>query len=439
MTDFRDQTAARGIVLIGAQWGDEGKGKVVDLLAGRCDAVVRFQGGHNAGHTVIHDGETMVLHLLPSGILNPGVECLIGNGVALYLPQFFKELESIRQRGVDPAGRLYVSPDCPLIFPSHMALDQARERHAGSGRIGTTGRGIGPAYEDKAARRAVRAGELFAPRAFRRRLAAALDLHNFMLEKYYGAEPVNPERVAEEWLAMADELRPLVADVAARLETLDTEGRAVLFEGAQGVMLDIDHGTYPYVTSSSTVAAGALAGSGAHLAQLREVVGVVKAYTTRVGEGPFPTELQDEVGRRLAREGAEWGATTGRARRCGWFDAVAVRGAAQRGSIGSLCITKLDVLDGVDPLRICTGYQVDGGKTEVRPALMNRYAECVPCYEQMDGWGGSTRRVTRWEDLPRGARAYIERLEALVGLEACIVSTGPAREETIIRRHPFDS
>ena len=439
MTDFRDQTKARGIVLIGAQWGDEGKGKVVDLLAGRCDAVVRFQGGHNAGHTVIHDGETMVLHLLPSGILNPGVECLIGNGVALYLPQFFKELESIRQRGVDPAGRLYVSPDCPLIFPSHMALDQARERHAGRGRIGTTGRGIGPAYEDKAARRAVRAGELFAPRAFRRRLAAALDLHNFMLEKYYGAEPVNPERVAEEWLAMADELRPLVADVAARLETLDTEGRAVLFEGAQGVMLDIDHGTYPYVTSSSTVAAGALSGSGAHLAQLREVVGVVKAYTTRVGEGPFPTELQDEVGRRLAREGAEWGATTGRARRCGWFDAVAVRGAAQRGSIGSLCITKLDVLDGVDPLRICTGYQVDGGKTEVRPALMNRYAECVPCYEQMDGWGGSTRGVTRWEDLPRGARAYIERLEALVGLEACIVSTGPAREETIIRRHPFDS
>ena len=439
MTDFRDQTAARGIVLIGAQWGDEGKGKVVDLLAGRCDAVVRFQGGHNAGHTVIHDGETMVLHLLPSGILNPGVECLIGNGVALYLPQFFKELESIRQRGVDPAGRLYVSPDCPLIFPSHMALDQARERHAGRGRIGTTGRGIGPAYEDKAARRAVRAGELFAPRAFRRRLAAALDLHNFMLEKYYGAEPVNPERVAEEWLAMADELRPLVADVAARLETLDTEGRAVLFEGAQGVMLDIDHGTYPYVTSSSTVAAGALAGSGAHLAQLREVVGVVKAYTTRVGEGPFPTELQDEVGRRLAREGAEWGATTGRARRCGWFDAVAVRGAAQRGSIGSLCITKLDVLDGVDPLRICTGYQVDGGKTDVRPALMNRYAECVPCYEQMAGWGGSTRGVTRWEDLPRGARAYIERLEALVGLEACIVSTGPAREETIIRRHPFDS
>ena len=439
MTDFRDQTAARGIVLIGAQWGDEGKGKVVDLLAGRCDAVVRFQGGHNAGHTVIHDGETMVLHLLPSGILNPGVECLIGNGVALYLPQFFKELESIRRRGIDPADRLFVSPDCPLILPSHMALDQARERHAGRRRIGTTGRGIGPAYEDKAARRAVRAGELFAPRSFRRRLAAALDLHNFMLEKYYGAEPVNPERVADEWLAMADELRPLVADVAARLETLNTEGRAVLFEGAQGVMLDIDHGTYPYVTSSSTVAAGALAGSGAHLAQLREVVGVVKAYTTRVGEGPFPTELQDEVGRRLAREGAEWGATTGRARRCGWFDAVAVRGAAQRGSIGSLCITKLDVLDGVDPLRICTGYQVDGGKTDARPALMNRYAECVPCYEQMDGWGGSTRGVTRWEDLPHGARAYIERLEALVGLEACIVSTGPAREETIIRRHPFDS
>ena len=439
MTDFRDQTKACGIVLIGAQWGDEGKGKVVDLLAGRCDAVVRFQGGHNAGHTVIHDGETMVLHLLPSGILNPGVECLIGNGVALYLPQLFKELESIRRRGVDPAGRLFVSPDCPLILPSHMALDQARERHAGRGRIGTTGRGIGPAYEDKAARRAVRAGELFAPRAFRRRLAAALDLHNFMLEKYYGAEPVNPDQVAEEWLAMADELRPLVADVANRLETLNAEGSTVLFEGAQGVMLDIDHGTYPYVTSSSTVAAGALAGSGAHLAQLREVVGVVKAYTTRVGEGPFPTELQDQVGERLAREGAEWGATTGRARRCGWFDAVAVRGAAQRGSIGSLCITKLDVLDGVDPLRICTGYQVDGGKTDARPALMNRYAECVPCYEQMDGWGGSTRGVTRWEDLPHGARAYIEKLETLVGLKACIVSTGPAREETIIRRHPFDS
>lgn len=439
MTDFPAKTPPRGVVLIGAQWGDEGKGKVVDLLAGRCDAVVRFQGGHNAGHTVIHDGETLVLHLLPSGILNPRVECLIGNGVALYLPQLFKEIESIRGRGVDPAGRLFVSPDCPLILPSHMALDRARERHAGRNRIGTTGRGIGPAYEDKAARRAVRVGELFAPDAFRRRLGAALDLHNFMLENYYGAEPVDPDRTAEEWLALAEGLRPLVADVAARLEKLNARGRAVLFEGAQGVMLDIDHGTYPYVTSSSTVTAGALAGSGAHLAQLREVVGVVKAYTTRVGEGPFPTELQDEVGARLAREGAEWGATTGRPRRCGWFDAVAVRSAAQRGSIGSLCITKLDVLDGVNPLRICTGYRTEGGTIDTRPALMNRYAECEPCYEQMEGWSGRTRGIARWEDLPDGARAYIERLEALVGLEACIVSTGPAREETIVRRHPFDS
>ena len=439
MTDFRDQTAARGIVLIGAQWGDEGKGKVVDLLASRCDAVVRFQGGHNAGHTVIHDGETLVLHLLPSGILNSGVECLIGNGVALYLPQLFEELDSIKRRGVDPVGRLFVSPDCPLILPSHIALDRARERHAGRGRIGTTGRGIGPAYEDKAARRAVRAGELFAPRLFRQRLEAALDLHNFMLEKYYGADPVDADRVAEEWLALAEDLRPLLADVAGRLQKLNAEGRAVLFEGAQGVMLDIDHGTYPYVTSSSTVAAGALAGSGAHLAQLKEVVGVVKAYTTRVGEGPFPTELQDEVGKRLAREGAEWGATTGRPRRCGWFDAVAVRAAAQRGSISSLCVTKLDVLDGVDPLRICTAYRMDGGATDARPAFMNRYAECEPRYEQMDGWSGSTRGVNRWEDLPHGARAYIERLETLVGLEACLVSTGPAREETIIRRHPFDS
>lgn len=439
MTQSRDPTAARGIALIGAQWGDEGKGKVVDLLAGRCDAVVRFQGGHNAGHTVIHGDDTLVLHLLPSGILNPGVECLLGNGVALYLPQLFAELESIRERGVNPAGRLFVSPDCPLILPSHIALDQAREQHAGCGRIGTTGRGIGPAYEDKAARRAIRLSELFAPQLFRERLRALLDMHNFMLEKYYGAEAVDPDRVAGEWLALADDLRPLVADIAVRLERLHAQRRAVLFEGAQGVMLDIDHGTYPYVTSSSTVAAGALAGSGAHIAQLREVVGVVKAYTTRVGEGPFPTELHDEVGERLARDGAEWGATTGRARRCGWFDAVAVRAAAQRGSISSLCITKLDVLDGVDPIRICTGYRLDGKDIATRPAFMSRLAECEPRYEQVEGWNGSTRGVTRWDNLPRGARAYVRRLEGLLGLEACIVSTGPARDETIIRRHPFNA
>lgn len=439
MTQFRDPKAARGVVLIGAQWGDEGKGKVVDLLAGRCDAVVRFQGGHNAGHTVIHGDDTLVLHLLPSGILNPGVECLLGNGVALYLPQLFAELESIRERGIDPAGRLFVSPDCPLILPSHIALDQAREQHAGRGRIGTTGRGIGPAYEDKAARRAIRLNELFAPQLFRERLRALLDLHNFMLEKYYGAEAADPDRVAGEWLALAEDLRPLVADIAVRLEKLHARRRAVLFEGAQGVMLDIDHGTYPYVTSSSTVAAGALAGSGAHVAQLREVVGVVKAYTTRVGEGPFPTELHDEVGERLARDGAEWGATTGRARRCGWFDAVAVRAAAQRGSINSLCITKLDVLDGVDPIRICTGYRLDGKDIATRPAFMSRLAECEPRYEQVEGWSGSTRGVTRWDNLPCGARAYVRRLEGLLGLEACIVSTGPARDETIIRRHPFNA
>ena len=439
MTEETDTRPGRGVVLIGAQWGDEGKGKVVDLLAGRCDAVVRFQGGHNAGHTVIHEGETLVLHLLPSGILSPGVECLIGNGVALYLPQLFEELASLERHGVDCAGRLRVSPDCPLILPTHTALDNARERHAGHGRIGTTGRGIGPAYEDKAARRAVRAGELFAPGPFRERLNAALDLHNFLLKNYYGAEPVDPERVADEWLGMAEGLRPLLADVAGRLGSLQSGGRAVLFEGAQGAMLDIDHGTYPYVTSSSTVAAGALAGSGAHIAQLNEVVGVVKAYTTRVGEGPFPTELHDDVGARLAREGAEWGATTGRPRRCGWFDAVAVRDAARRASIGSLCVTMLDVLDGVDPIRICTGYRAEGRTIDSRPALMSRYAECEPRYEQMDGWSGSTRGVTRWQDLPERARSYIERLESLVGLEACIVSTGPAREETIVRRHPFAS
>ena len=430
---------ARGIALIGAQWGDEGKGKVVNLLAGRCDAVVRFQGGHNAGHTVIHEGETLVLHLLPSGILSPGVECLIGNGVAVYLPQLFKELKSIARQGADPSGRLFVSPNCPLILPSHMALDQAHERHAGSGRIGTTGRGIGPAYEDKAARRAVRAGELFSAEPFRDRLAAAMDLHNFMLEKYYGAAAVDAGRVADEWLAMSGKLRPMVVDVSDRLRRLHAEGKAVLFEGAQGVMLDIDHGTYPYVTSSSTVAAGALAGAGARLEQLTEVVGVAKAYTTRVGEGPFPTELHDEVGARLAQEGAEWGATTGRPRRCGWFDAVAVRTAAQRASINSLCITKLDVLDGVNPIRICTGYRMDGREIDKLPEYMNRYAECEPCYEQFEGWAGSTRGITRWEDLPLRARAYIERLETLVGMDACIVSTGPAGEDTIIRRHPFGS
>ena len=427
-------TSARGIVLIGAQWGDEGKGKVVDLLAGRCDAVVRFQGGHNAGHTVIHEGRTLVLHLLPSGILCQGVECLIGNGVALYLPQLFEELQSI------PNGkekRLFVSPDCPLILPSHIALDKARERHAGRGRIGTTGRGIGPAYEDRAARRALRAGELFAPEDFRERLRAAMDLHNFMLEKYYGAETLDPERVADEWLGMAAGLRPMIDDIAARLRRLHACGGAVLFEGAQGVMLDIDHGTYPYVTSSSTVTAGALAGAGARLEQVGEVIGVVKAYTTRVGEGPFPTELSDETGERLAREGAERGATTGRPRRCGWFDAVAVRSAAQRASIGSLCITKLDVLDGLDKLRICTGYRFDGRDIDTLPPFMNRYGHCQPRYEECEGWRESTCGATRWEDLPRAARAYVRRLEELVGLEACIVSTGPAREQTIVRRHPF--
>ena len=429
----------RGIVLIGAQWGDEGKGKVVDLLASRCHAVVRFQGGHNAGHTVVYEGRTVVLHLLPSGILSPGVECLIGNGVALYLPQLFEELESTTRHGADPAGRLFVSPNCPLILPSHIALDQARERHAGQGRIGTTGRGIGPAYEDKAARRAVRVGELFSPDVFRERLKASLDLHNFMLENYYGVAAVDADAVADEWLAMAGKLRPMVADISGHLRRLHAQGKAVLFEGAQGVMLDIDHGTYPYVTSSSTVAAGALTGAGARLEHLTEVVGVAKAYTTRVGEGPFPTELHDEVGARLAQEGAEWGATTGRPRRCGWFDAVAVRAAAQRASIGSLCITKLDVLDGVDPIRICNGYRVDGQEIDTLPEQMNRYDECEPRYEQFAGWTESTRGLTRWEDLPERARAYIERLETLVGLKAYIVSTGPAGEETIIRRHPFGS
>ena len=426
---------ARGVVLIGAQWGDEGKGKVVDLLSGRCDAVVRFQGGHNAGHTVIFGNETRVLHLLPSGILREGVQCLIGNGVVLYLPQLFKELRSI------PGGgeRLFVSPLCPLILPSHIALDQAREQHAGRGRIGTTGRGIGPAYEDRAARRAVRVGDLFDPEAFRERVRSAMDLHNFMLERYYGADALDPQAVADEWLGMAPRLRPMMDDISLRLSRLHDDGKAVLFEGAQGVMLDIDHGTYPYVTSSNTVTAGALAGSGARLEQLSEVVGVVKAYTTRVGEGPFPTELKDATGAHLAREGAERGATTGRPRRCGWFDAAAVRSAAQRASINSMCITKLDVLDGLDTLRICTGYRLDGRDIDTLPPVMSRYAECEPRYEELEGWRGSTCGVTRWEDLPAGARAYIRRLEERVGLEACIVSTGPAREQTIVRRHPFDS
>ncbi len=430
-----NRNQARGVVLIGAQWGDEGKGKVVDLLAERCDAVVRFQGGHNAGHTIIHEGRTLVLHLLPSGILSPGVECLIGNGVALYLPQLFEELQSAPD---SHRGRLFVSPDCPLILPSHIALDQARERHAGRGRIGTTGRGIGPAYEDRAARRALRAAELFAPEAFRERLRSAMDLHNFMLEKYYGAETVDPERVADEWLGMVAGLRPMIDDIAARLRRLHGQGKSVLFEGAQGVMLDIDYGTYPYVTSSNTVTAGALAGSGARLEQIEEVVGVVKAYTTRVGEGPFPTELKDATGERLAREGAELGATTGRPRRCGWFDAAAVRYAAQRASIDSLCITKLDVLDGLDRLRICTGYRFEGRDIDTLPPFMSRYADCEPLYEECEGWREPTCGARRWEDLPPRARAYVMRLEELVGLTACMVSTGPARQQTIVRRHPFD-
>jgi len=429
---------ANNLVVIGAQWGDEGKGKIVDLLTERAAAVVRFQGGHNAGHTLVIGGAKTVLSLIPSGILHPGVQCLIGNGVVLSLEALLKEADALVQKGVPVFERLRVSPNCALILPSHIALDRARERAKGVNAIGTTGRGIGPAYEDKVARRAVRLADLFQRDRLAARLGEVLDFHNFVLSRYFSAETVEFERTLEDLLAQAERIQPLVEDVSERLRGEMLKGGNILFEGAQGALLDNDVGTYPFVTSSNTIAGAAAVGTGLGPRDIHKVLGIVKAYTTRVGAGPFPTELFDETGEHLSRVGHEFGAVTGRPRRCGWFDAVALRRAVLHNSLSSLGVTKLDVLDGLDTLQICTGYRIDGEVHEQPPLLPHRFSECEPVYESHPGWKEPTSGITDFTQLPENARLYLARMEQLAGVPIDIVSTGPDRAETIVLRHPFE-
>jgi adenylosuccinate synthase len=428
----------RSVVVIGTQWGDEGKGAVVDVLAERAHAVVRFQGGHNAGHTLVIDGQKTVLHLIPSGILRDGVICLIGNGVVVSLPALFEEMDGLAARKVPVAERLRVSPACPLILSSHLLLDRAREQASGAAAIGTTGRGIGPAYEDKVARRAIRISDLFAPQVLRGKLDRLLDLHNFLLERYYSLQPVDAGREYDELCRLGERVKPLVVDVTELLRDLHAAGRSVLFEGAQGAMLDIDLGTYPFVTSSNTTVGGAATGTGVGPKAVDHVLGIVKAYTTRVGAGPFPTELLDDMGRHLAKVGAEFGSTTGRPRRCGWFDAVLLKRAAFTNSLDGLCVTKLDVLDGLPEIKICVGYRLAGQLLRTPPLLIDRYAECEPVYETMPGWSTPTSGATTYDALPHAAKGYLHRIEELAGVPIDIVSTGPSREAVILVSHPFD-
>jgi len=428
----------KNVVVIGTQWGDEGKGKIVDLLTERAAAVVRFQGGHNAGHTLVIDGEKTVLHLIPSGILRDGVSCLIGNGVVLSLEALVQEANELVAKGVPVYERLRISPRCPLILPSHVALDLARERARGAAAIGTTGRGIGPAYEDKVSRRALKVSDLFVREKFAAKLGEVLDYHNFLLKNYYHAEPVDFSTTLDDALRAAEIVAPITVDVTQVLQDLADAGKSILFEGAQGTFLDIDHGTYPYVTSSNTVAAAASTGTGVGPRSLDYILGIVKAYATRVGAGPFPTELFDDLGQHLARVGAEFGATTGRPRRCGWFDAVALRRSIINSSVSGLCVTKLDVLDGLESIQICVGYQIDGESISGLPVVVDRFAECKPVYEELPGWQESTVGLTKLKDLPANARNYLARIEELAGVPIDIISTGPDREQTIIERHPFE-
>jgi adenylosuccinate synthase len=427
----------KNVVIIGTQWGDEGKGKIVDLLTENVAAVIRFQGGHNAGHTLVIEGHKTVLHLIPSGILRPNVQCLIGNGVVLAPEALLSEIVELETKGVPVRDRLRVSPACPLILPYHVALDQAREQARGEQKIGTTGRGIGPAYEDKVARRGVRLGDLFYWQGFAAKLAEVMEYQNFILTEYYKRPPVDFNRTLDDMSRIAEQIRPLVADIVPILHDLRTAGTNLLFEGAQGALLDVDLGTYPYVTSSNTTAGGTAVGSGFGPRYLDYVLGITKAYSTRVGSGPFVTELFDDVGRRLGERGAEFGATTGRARRCGWFDAVALRQAVQINSISGICLTKLDVLDGLDSVRVCVDYVGDDGISLPARFQAEYYSGLTPVYEELPGWEQSTLGVRRLEDLPANALRYIQRIEETVGAPIDIISTGPDRSETIILRDPF--
>ncbi|MEX1222519.1 MAG: adenylosuccinate synthase [Idiomarina sp.] len=428
----------KNVVILGTQWGDEGKGKIVDLLTDKATYVVRYQGGHNAGHTLVIDGEKTVLHLIPSGVLRANVKCLIGNGVVLSPEALMEEIAMLEKRDVPVRERLLISEACPLILPYHIALDQAREKARGANAIGTTGRGIGPAYEDKVARRALRVGDLFNFERFEQKLRDVMEVHNFTLVEYYKEPAVSVDEVIAYCREVAEQLRGMIADIPSLLDEARKRGDDIMFEGAQGTLLDIDHGTYPYVTSSNTTAGGVSTGAGFGPRYIDYVLGIVKAYTTRVGSGPFPTELDCNVGEHLGVKGHEFGATTGRKRRTGWFDAVLARRAVQINSVSGFCLTKLDVLDGLDELKICVGYKLsDGTVNDYPPLAAEDYDKVEPVYETMPGWQGSTVGLTEHKDLPTEALAYIKRIEALTGVPVDIISTGPDRIETIILRHPF--
>lgn len=429
---------AKNVVVVGAQWGDEGKGKIVDWLTEQAAGVVRFNGGHNAGHTLVINGKKTILRLIPSGIMHATSVCYLGNGVVLSPEAFFREVDELIALGVpNVESRLRVSANAPLIMPYHVALDHAREAAAGNKKIGTTGRGIGPAYEDKIARRTVRVADLFEPERFAEQVRTVMKLHNFVLEKFLGAEPLDPEKVIADTLSYAERLRPMVCDVSASLQRDMAEGKSFLFEGAQGSMLDIDHGTYPFVTSSNTVAGSACAGAGVGPHQLNYVLGITKAYCTRVGEGPFPTELFDETGELLRKKGNEFGAVTGRPRRCGWFDGAALRRAVQINGLTGLAIMKLDVLDGMETVKLGVGYRYKGETIDIMPAGADAVAECEPIYEEFPGWKESTFGVQKWEDLPKTAQRYLTRLAEVAGAPIAVISTGPDRVQTILRVNPF--
>ncbi|MDX1635377.1 MAG: adenylosuccinate synthase [Marinobacter sp.] len=427
----------KNVVVLGTQWGDEGKGKIVDLLTEQVAAVVRFQGGHNAGHTLVIEGKKTALHLIPSGILRQNVACLIGNGVVLSPEALLKEVRELEARGVAVRDRLRISLACPLILATHVRIDQARERARGNDKIGTTGRGIGPAYEDKVSRRGLRLGDLLRPDSFELKLREIMSYHNFVLTQYFQEEPVDIDQALADLKAMGEEILPMAADVTDILHDYRKRGEHILFEGAQGSLLDIDLGTYPFVTSSNTTAGGTATGTGFGPLFLDYVLGITKAYTTRVGSGPFPTELFDDFGRHLAVKGNEVGTTTGRARRCGWFDAVALRHAIQINSVSGICLTKLDVLDGMDTVKVCVGYKTDRGEFQRPPISVDDYQYIEPVYKELPGWQESTVGLTSLDQLPENAKAYIAFLEEQIEAPIDIISTGPDRVETIVMRHPF--
>ncbi len=428
---------SKNVVIVGTQWGDEGKGKVVDLLTDKAELVVRFQGGHNAGHTLVIGGKKTVLHLIPSGILRENVRCVIGNGVVLAPDALLKEMSQLEQNDVPVRERLVLSNACPLILPYHCALDQARELKRGKKAIGTTGRGIGPAYEDKVARRGLRLGDLIESDRFAEKLESVMEYHNFSLTNYYKVDPVDYQQTLDQALKYKEDLTPMTVDAIQLVDDYQAAGKNIMFEGAQGMMLDIDHGTYPYVTSSTTTSSSAASGSGIGPNKIDEVLGIVKAYTTRVGAGPFPTELDDENGQHLGTKGHEFGATTGRQRRCGWFDAALMRRSRQVNGLSSLCLTKLDVLDGLNDIKICVGYELDGERVDVAPIGAEKLEKCIPIYETLPGWTEETYGVVDFDQLPANAKAYIKRLEELIGVPMDIISTGPDRAHTMVLKNPF--